>query len=154
MRTNPPHLIISFNSFLKSPIFEELIRFELEQQKQGSGFNIVNASYIDLNILKPTLLKPSFIDLPQGINNKKAIINIKNTDNKCILWSISAHLYPQERDCESVSKYKKYENKLECGDLCIPRGEPMSFKDLTKFENMNNLSTKVYGSTDKNKVQI
>ena len=50
MRTNPPHLITSIYSFLKSPIFEELIRFELEEQQQGSGFNIGNVSYVDLNI--------------------------------------------------------------------------------------------------------
>ena len=30
----------------------------------------------------------------------------------------------------------------------------MSLKDITKFENMNNLSINVYGLTDKNKVQI
>ena len=28
MRTNPLHFITSFGSFLKSPIFEEVIRFE------------------------------------------------------------------------------------------------------------------------------
>ena len=30
----------------------------------------------------------------------------------------------------------------------------MSLKDITKFENMTNLSINVYGLTDKNKVQI
>jgi len=30
----------------------------------------------------------------------------------------------------------------------------MILKDITKFENMNNLSINVYGLTDKNKVQI
>ena len=30
----------------------------------------------------------------------------------------------------------------------------MNLKDITKFENMNNLSINVYGLTDKNKVQI
>jgi len=130
MRMNPPHLITSIDSFLKSPIFEELIRFELEEQQQGSGFNIGNVSYIDLNILKSTPLKASsYIDLPKDIKNKKAIINIKNTDNKCFLWSILAHLYPQERDCERVSKYKKYENKLETGDLGI----------LKEFQSIRNM---------------
>ena len=57
MRTNPPHLITSIDSFTKSPIFEELIRFESEEQQQGSGFNIGNVSNIDLNILKSTPLK-------------------------------------------------------------------------------------------------
>ena len=127
MRTNPPHLITSIDSFLKSPNFEELIIFEFKEQQQGSGFNIGTVSYIDLNILKSTPLKASsYIDLAKDIKNKKAIINIKNTENKCFLWIILAHLYPQERDCERVSKYKKYENKLETGDLGIPRGEPKS----------------------------
>ena len=78
----------------------------------------------------------------------------KNDHHKCFLWSIFAHLYPQERDFKRVSKYKKYENKLESGDLGISTGEPMSLKDITKFENMNNLSINVYDLTDKKKVQI
>ena len=83
-----------------------------------------NVSYIDLNILKSTPLKASScINLPQDIKNKKKIINIKKTDNKCFLWGIFTHLYPQERDCERISKYKKYENKIETGDLGISKGE-------------------------------
>ena len=68
--------------------------------------------------------------------------------------TVVSDLYPQERDCERVSKYKKYENKFESGDRGILRGEPMSSKDITKSENMNNLSMNVFGLTDKNRVQI
>ena len=102
----------TIDSFLKSAIFKELIRFELEEKQQGSEFNIGNVSYVDLDILKSTPLKASsYLDLPKDIKNKKAIIKFLNTDNKCFVWSIIAHLYPQERDCERVSKCKKYENK-------------------------------------------
>ena len=49
----------------------------------------------------------SYIDLPKWIKDKKAIINIKNKDNKCFLWCILRYLYPKERDAEWIGDLKK-----------------------------------------------
>ena len=38
----------------------------------------------------------SYIDLPKWIKDKKAIINIKNKDDKCFLWCILRYLHPKE----------------------------------------------------------
>ena len=37
------------------------------------------------------------------------ILNINNTDNKCLLWCLIAYLPPASRDPNRVSKYNKPE---------------------------------------------
>ncbi|VVC46441.1 Ribonuclease H-like domain [Cinara cedri] len=56
----------------------------------------------------------SYIKLPKIISDKKAIINIKNKDNKCFLWSalVLAALHPQHKHAYRVSKYKEWENEF------------------------------------------
>ena len=40
---------------------------------------------------------------------KKAIINIKNNDDKCFMWCVLAQLYPVAKNAERVSNYNKEE---------------------------------------------
>ena len=75
----------------------------------------------------------SYIDLPKWINDKKAIINIKNRDEKCLLWYILRYLYQRDRDEERISDLKKYEYSLNTKGITFP----MEVKDITKFENLN-----------------
>ncbi len=150
MRTGT-HFITTYNQV--NPVYVELIQQEqeLEHSITGSGWNIDEILFIDIHILKSDPLKASsYIDLPSVIKNRKAVINIKNKDNKCFLWSILAHLHPPHFHDERVSHYKKYENTLNTKDLKFP----MALNDIPKFEKMNNLSVNVYGLTETNKVQI
>ena len=41
---------------------------------------------------------------------KKAIINIQNKDNKCLLWSILRYLHPIQKNETSLTDIRKYEN--------------------------------------------
>ena len=75
----------------------------------------------------------SYIDLPKWIKDKKAIINIKNKDDKCFLWCILRYLHPKEKDAEWIGDFKKYENSLNTKGITFPIKE----KDITKFENLN-----------------
>ena len=75
----------------------------------------------------------SYIDLPKWIKDKKAIINIKNKDDKCFLWCILRYLYPRDRDEERIGDLKKYEDSLNTKGITFP----MQVKDITKFENLN-----------------
>ena len=52
----------------------------------------------------------SYINLPDWIKNKKAIVNIKNKDDKCFLWCILRYLYPKERDEQRFVDLKKWTN--------------------------------------------
>ena len=75
----------------------------------------------------------SYIDLPKWIKDKKAIINIKNRDDKCFLWCILRYLHPKEKDAEWIGDLKKYENSLNTKGITFP----ISKNDINKFENLN-----------------
>ena len=75
----------------------------------------------------------SYIDLPDWIKNKKAIVNIQNKDEKCFLWCILRYLYPKERDEQRFADLKKYEFSLNTKGITFP----MKLKDISKFEKLN-----------------
>ena len=75
----------------------------------------------------------SYIDLSKWIKDKKAIINIKNRDDKCFLWCILRYLYPKEKDAEWIGDLKKYENSLNTKGITFP----ISKNDINKFEKLN-----------------
>ena len=75
----------------------------------------------------------SSLPLPDWIANKKAIVNIKNKDNKCFIWCILRHIYPKKKNQEFISDLKEYENSLNTKGLTFP----MKLKDISKFEKLN-----------------
>ena len=55
---------------------------------------------MDVNIFKYEALKThvgTYIELPEKLN-KKSLINIKNKDDYCFIWSYIRHINPQERN--------------------------------------------------------
>ena len=77
----------------------------------------------------------SYIKTPDSIENKKAVINVRNSDNKCIIWSILACLHPQDKHANRVSKYEKYEKDIKVEGIKFP----ITLKDIDKLEKMNNI---------------
>ena len=75
----------------------------------------------------------SYIKLPNWITNKKAILNIKNSDNKCFIWCVLRYLYQKESHDERITDLKKYENELITKGITFP----MNVKDISKFEKLN-----------------
>ncbi|CAB3990349.1 Hypothetical predicted protein [Paramuricea clavata] len=72
-------------------------------QKEGSAWILDKIIYLDLNMAKYTLLKgSSYISLPKKLNTKKAIINVKNSEDKCSMWSILAGVHAAHRDAERL----------------------------------------------------
>ena len=65
---------------------------------------------------------------------KTAIINMKNTDNRCFLWRVLRALNPKERNSERLdTKLREKENTLNMKGIEYP----VSLKDLNKFEKQN-----------------
>ena len=61
---------------------------------EGSGLIIesINGEYVNISKYSP-LIESSFIELPSELKNlKKGLINMKNNDNKCLLWCHVRHL--------------------------------------------------------------
>jgi hypothetical protein len=75
----------------------------------------------------------SFVPLPEVIQNKKAVINVQNSDQKCFLWSVLAGLHPAEKDACRTSKYKAYESSLNMQGIEYP----VSIEQIDLFETQN-----------------
>ena len=92
----------------------------------------------------------TWIPLPKELADKKAIINIKNKDNKCFLWCVIRKLNPKEHNAEILDKkLMEKENTLNMEGIEYP----VSFKDINKFEKQNpNISITVLGYNEKDKV--
>ena len=82
----------------------------------------------------------SYIPTPKSIFGKKAIINVKNNDENCFLYSILAHFKKCEQHNNRVSHYKQHLHELRTDGIDMP----MKLEDITKFEKLNGLSINVY----------
>ena len=82
-----------------------------------------------------------------------ALINIKNNDKYCFIWSILASLHPCDNDHPNrVSNYKQYFHELNIEGFDFTNGFKCS--DVHKFEKLNDLSINIFELNfyqDKNK---
>ena len=80
----------------------------IEFHRQGSHWTIDKVVNLTIHMARYRPLKgSSYILLPIKLRSKHAIINIKNKDNKCFMWSVLAALYPVQRDGKRIWKYKR-----------------------------------------------
>ena len=108
---------------------------ELEvYQKNGSGWYFKEVVQLEIHIVEFNPTKGStYIPLPDWITNKKAIVNIKNKDDKCFLWCILRYLYPIDENDNKISDLKKYKFSLNTEGITFP----VELKDISKFEKLN-----------------
>ena len=100
------------------------------------GFNS-----IELNVVKHNPFHgSSYTELPACVKNSKSVINIKNTDNKCFLYSILASRHEIASHPERVSQYEKFMNELQWKETDFP----MAINKIPYFEKKNNIKVNVY----------
>ena len=89
----------------------------------------------------------SCIELPDWLASKKAIINPRNSDNQCFKWVVIAGIYANEigRDCQRVSKLRKYENEFDWYGIDFPT----SYKDIRRFECVNEITVNMLAVEDR-----
>ncbi|XP_075225197.1 uncharacterized protein LOC142326502 [Lycorma delicatula] len=127
--------------------FESLLREETNFEGKQSGWTLLSIDGVLVRINRYRPLKgSSFIPLPKSILHKHAVVNVKNNDDLCFVWSILCK-YVQGRHRNRIDKrYDALLNKYNFGSLNFPT--PLS--DVYKFEKMNDgVSVNVY-SVDKN----
>ena len=89
--TNPEKLV--------KKCFRKILSDIEDFRTNGSGWYFKEVLKLEVNTVEFNPTKgSSYIPLPDWISNKKAIINIKNKDDKCFLWCILRYIYPKERD--------------------------------------------------------
>ena len=112
---------------------------------QGSGWVVTRVLCLYVNIAKYAPLKgSSYIELPKYLKNKKALINIKNEDQKCLMWALLSALHPVGKNSDRVSKYEPYENELNFTGVNFP----VPLNQIPNVEHQNNLSINVFGYSE------
>ena len=119
---------------LISKCFGKIIGDIMEYNTNGSGWYFKEVLKLEITTSEYNPNKgTSYISLPDWIKNKKAIINIKNKDDKCFLWCILRYLHPKERDAEWIGDLKKYEYSLNTKGINFP----MKVNNISQFEKLN-----------------
>ena len=122
-------------------IEEEIQKIE---QAEGSGWVFVEVINLTLHtVIWDPVKASSYIDLLKELKNKKAIINMKNEDNKCFLWSVLRALNPTDNHPERIDKdLKSKEDTLNMEGIAYP----VELKDIKRFEKQNpDISISVLG---------
>ena len=111
-------------------ILENIIMF----QQNGSGWYFKKVIHLEIHTVdyKP-MRGSSYIPLPEWIMRKKAIVNLKNNDEKCFLWNVLRYLHPREKNDTRLTDLKQYENELNTRGIKFP----IKLKDINKFESLN-----------------
>ena len=113
--------------------------------REGSGWVVDRVETMYVNIAKYAPLKgSSYIELPKYLKNKKALINVKNEDQKCLMWALLSALHPVGKNSDRVSKYEPYENELNFTGVNFP----VSLNQMPKVERLNNLAINVFGYSE------
>ena len=131
----------TFNNFKSTDVKDliskskrEIIESISTYQQNGSGWYFKEIVQLEIHTTKFNPIKgSSYIPLPDWIMRKKAIVSIRNKDDKCFIWSVLRYLYPREKNDSRLSDLKKYEFSLNTKGITFP----IKVKDITKFENLN-----------------
>ena len=102
------------------------------ENAEGTGWRL--ESIIDIKLYTAEwvpLNASSYMELPTYLKNKRAIINMKNKDDKCFLWCVLRALNPVEKNKERVDK-----DLIGKQDTLNMKGikYPVSLQDINKFE--------------------
>jgi len=103
--------------------------------RHGSGYVLARIDELNASFVKfRPLGAGSVVSTPQWIENKQAVVNIRNQgDDKCFVWSVLAHLYHAKQQAYRVTNCIKYERTLNLTDLTFP----LPVKQIAKFESLN-----------------
>ena len=122
-----------------------IIRIE-EINKNGSNWRLNKISSVIIQISKSIKTRAGFfIETPELLKNKRAIVNIKNNDDKCIIWALLAFLHYNDiknKDKNQTYNYKKYWNEIKEPNNII---YPIDIQtDIKKFEKLNDIKINVF----------
>lgn len=132
----------------KNDIIDYVVRKVDEVMLEGSGFSLCKIEQLKVQVFKYQPLRGShFIELPKILKNKRAIINLKNTDNECFKWSILAALHYNEvfaknkNKANDANRYFRWSNELNFKGIDFP----VRLNQIEKFMQQNEqISINVY----------
>ena len=100
----------------------------------GSGWTLEENHALVVEMVEYTPIGgSSYIELPKDVYDTKSIVNVKNEDQACFMWSILAALHPTDHNPQRVSSYKPYEDELIFNGIQFP----VTVDQIVKFEKLN-----------------
>ena len=107
---------------LYDTMVERIIEKMATFQSMGSGWRFHGVIKLELHTANYNPLRgETWVPLPKGLSDKKAIINVKNKDNKCFLWCVLRALNPKEHNQQIIDKkLKEKENTLNMEGIEYP----------------------------------
>ena len=124
----------------------EKIDLSFDQYLQnGSGWILETIDYLNVCSADYVPVRgKSYIPTPKSLEGKRAIVNIKNDDDRCFEYAIIASQHYKEIDdrthpCQP-NQYTKWIGKYNFDGCSIP----VKIDDVTKFEKNNGMAINVY----------
>ena len=142
--------IITKTSDLKNFIIDSLMACYLKISEIYSGV-VLSCDFIKLSATKfKPRLGGSYVELPKKIQNKRAVVNIKNMkDNLCILYSIASQIRPiNDGHPEVLKKYLWVLDVLKYNLSDFENGVAPTSPALLKLEKDNKINLCIYTCDD------
>ena len=111
---------------------------------EGSGWLIVEIRSHFVNIVKYLPLRgSSYIPLPEELRHPmKGLINIKNQDNKCFLWSLNRYKNPQKKNPQTITESdRESAKKLDFSGITFP----VTVDQIKRVEKQNKININLFG---------
>ena len=109
--------------------------------QRGYGWMVVQVRKLWLDIARYQPLRGgSYIPLPKKLQDKKAVVNVKNMDDHCLRWALRSALFQAAKDPHRPAKYPTADG-LDFAGIDTPT--PIS--QIGKVERQNDLANNVFG---------
>lgn len=135
-----------FNMHHLHEAFQKMFTSKEEFIMRGSDWILSKVLYLELCYVVYSPLKGgNYIKEPEELRKSRSLVNIKNKDQKCFLYSVLAKLYPAKHNPSRLNNYLPHLNKVHMVGIQYP----VRLTQITKFENQNDISINVFGYEDK-----
>ena len=123
---------------------DEMLEEFAKYQMDGSGWTLKSTDSLLFSVAKWRPMRgSSYIPLPKNLKNKKALINMKNQDQKCLKWAVTRALNPTNKHPDRVTKLLIQQSEQYNWDGI---SFPTPTTEIARFEKNNNVSINVMGN--------
>ena len=113
-------------------------------QLKGTDLVFNNIKSMKLGIVRYSPLQGgSYLPLPDFIAKKKCCINIKNKDEKCLMYCILYHIHQKDipKHFDRITKYEPYLNEFDWSKVKFP----VKLSQIDKIEELVGYPINIYG---------
>ena len=127
----------------------QLLNFIEVYEQNGSGWVFSNFVSLQLSLwLLDPLRASAFVPLPNWIQTRRVVVNIRGTGNDCFKWAVLAGMHPVDANAHRMSQYTEHVGKYDFSSLHFP----VTLLFVGSFATTNNMSINVHDVDDDKKV--